>query len=104
MTENPANIRLVCPSHAAKPDPKFAKLLPASFIGGFVKIGIDVLHTVTASETKEHVWVEVDGVIKDKLTGIINNDFLYLTHYKCGDRVLVALEEIEDWLPPPPIT
>ena len=53
---------------------------------------------VTAGGRTEHIWIEVDGVTDDRVEGRLGNEPVNLGGMKIGDRVDVALSDVEDWV------
>lgn len=90
MEEPLSNIGFVCETHEPKPG-KFKGQEPKEFIGKAVKLGFQ------HPKGKEHMWVLVYGLGKEtQLEGILDNDPIRVTDYKCGDAVGFDVEEIED--------
>lgn len=84
-------ITKVCSACAPKPDPKYEKMEPISFMGKLIKKGFPY-----PPYDKEHLWIKVTGFKgKKTLTGIIVSEPLE-SNRKKGDRVRVTLKEIED--------
>jgi Uncharacterized protein conserved in bacteria (DUF2314) len=82
----------VCPIHASRPQPALAALPAASFIGRYVKRAF----AVRGAARLEHMWIRVDRVTVDgHLQGRLDNDPVYDCGVVCGDRVTVALADIE---------
>ena len=48
----------VCDVHAPRPDPRYAQMDPAAFLGRYVKWAF----AVRASAAQEHMWVQVRTV------------------------------------------
>lgn len=94
MKESPSNVGIVCKDHAPKPNAKFAKEKPLSFVGKYVKIGFRA-KLPTGNETVEHMWVAVKAVEGKKLQGILNNDPVLAIDVECGDSVTFDVSEIE---------
>src|SRR6185503_16540878 len=53
---------------------------------------------VTAGGRTEHIWIEVDEVLDDRISGKLGNEPVNLGGMKLGDRVDVAHAEVEDWV------
>jgi len=53
---------------------------------------------VTAGGRTEHIWIDVDDVDDDRIGGRLGNEPVDLGGMKIGDRVDVAISEIEDWV------
>jgi uncharacterized protein YegJ (DUF2314 family) len=53
---------------------------------------------VTAGGRTEHIWIDVDHVDDDRIGGKLGNEPVDLGPMKIGDRVDVAISEIEDWV------
>ena len=95
--ENPANIRNVCPTHAPKPNPKFASMPTNYFIGKYCKLGFPVPEG--CGPTHEHMWIKVTGPGKEKeLRGNLDNTPFYLDDICLGEKVEFDRNEIEDVL------
>jgi uncharacterized protein YegJ (DUF2314 family) len=86
------NTAFVCPNHAPKPDPELAKRDPASLVGKFVKTAF------TNEGWTEHMWVAVTHVEGTTLHGTLDNDPIGPLLEKCGDQVVVQMNEIEEVL------
>lgn len=46
----------------------------------------------------EHLWLQVDSIAGDSITGRIDNEPQFDIGHKLGDVVTVSKQEIEDWL------
>ena len=53
---------------------------------------------VTAGGRTEHIWIEVDQADEDRIGGKLGNEPVNLGGMKIGDRVDVAISEVEDWV------
>ena len=53
---------------------------------------------ITAGGTTEHIWIEVDRIEDDRIGGTLGNEPVNLGGMKLGDRVDVAMAEVEDWV------
>lgn len=53
---------------------------------------------VTAGGRTEHLWIEVDQVDDERIGGKLGNEPVDLGGMKIGDRVDVAISEVEDWV------
>lgn len=95
MAEGASNIGFVCGDHSPKPQSKFEKRSPKSFIGHFVKRAFPGKDP-WGKERLEHMWVDVKSVKEGKLVGLLNNDPVTEMKEKCGDEVTVELAQIED--------
>lgn len=93
--QNHHNVGIVCPEHSPKPNEKYAKEAPESFIGKFVKLGFKGKDP-TGAERTEHMWVEVTAVRDRELVGEVNNVPILEMEYECGDLIGFELDEIED--------
>jgi len=60
--------------------------------------GFSVKAPVTAGGRTEHIWIEVDGVTEEQVDGRLGNEPVSLGGMKIGDRVDVALSDVEDWV------
>jgi Uncharacterized protein conserved in bacteria (DUF2314) len=90
--ESADNWGYVCDIHAPQPDPRYAQMDPAAFLGRYVKRAF----AVRASAAQEHMWVQVQTVTPDgHLQGVLDNDPVQDTGYVCGDTVTVTLAQIE---------
>ncbi len=85
MREPKNNIRLVHPECSPIPNPELAAKGAKYFLG----------KTVKKRFAREHMWVRIDGLKGNVLTGILYNDPI-MTALKLGDRVEVRLNEIEE--------
>lgn len=89
--ESPRNVGLVCPEHSPKPG-KFKGQDPTIFLGKYVKLGF-----TTKQGPIEHMWVKVERLgDQTQLEGVLNNDPVYDTEYKCGEEIGFDVEEIEE--------
>lgn len=94
MDEPLSNVGYVCPTHAPKPG-KYAKHHPVDFLGANVKTSF------RAPDGRiEHMWVFILGIDSDEKTllGTLNNDPVFATQYRYGQRVKVQTWEVEDVL------
>ncbi len=85
------NVGFVCPEHESKPG-KYKGRKPKEFIGKYVKLGFPIKGT----NSREHMWVLVEKVVKGELQGTLDNDPTSDVGYECGDGVGFKVEEIED--------
>ena len=46
----------------------------------------------------EHMWVIVSAIEDDAVVGELNNNPQQVTTVRCGDRVRVPMDEVEDWM------
>jgi uncharacterized protein YegJ (DUF2314 family) len=60
--------------------------------------GFSVKAPVTAGGRTEHIWIEVDDIAEARVDGRLGNEPVNLGGMKIGDRVDVALSEVEDWV------
>jgi hypothetical protein len=91
--EPSSNWRFVPPDQVPKPDPRYAALSPAWFLGRFVKLGFPCLQT---PDVIEHCWVEVVAVRpRGVLHGRLNNDPVHNIGAVCGDVVAFTRDRIE---------
>ena len=60
--------------------------------------GFSIKAPVTAGGSTEHIWINVDEVRDDRIGGRLGNEPVNLGGMKIGDRVDVALSEVEDWV------
>jgi hypothetical protein len=92
------NLTFRCEEHAPKPG-KYAKELPETFVGKFVKVGFPGIRPDNGKETIEHMWVKITGVTKNgRLRGELNNVPLTQMPYEVGSTVFLAVDEIEEVL------
>jgi uncharacterized protein YegJ (DUF2314 family) len=90
------NINFVPKEKGRKPDPKYAAMDPAIFVGRYVKLGFDC-KTPDGDETTEHMWVEVKALLANGLLqGTVNNDPFFDGSPKMGAEVQFSPSEIED--------
>lgn len=72
------------------------------FVSAFEERRPDQTFSVKArigdEETSEFMWVSVTGLENGWIYGRLDNDPVELTHIRCGDRVRVAVKELNDWL------
>lgn len=88
--------RDVCHACAPKPLGLTKEEMPLEqLIGRFVKLGFETNIPEDKGPTMEHIWVKVEGVIGDVLTGKINSNPVVID-YECDDQVEFGLGEIED--------
>ena len=73
---------------------KYKDYSPDFFISKFVK------KTFREGGNTEHMWVEVKSVKDNALIGLLNNDPYFIANIKCGDEVVIRLEEILAYLNP----
>jgi len=73
---------------------KYKDYSPDFFIGKFVK------KTFREGDMPEHMWVIVKEVKDNTLIGSLDNDPYFINGLKCGDEVVVKLEEIVAYLDP----
>ena len=59
-------------------------------MGRFIKMAFQ-----SEKSRVEHMWVRVTNVDGDYLIGELDNDPLFVTHVKCGDRVVLSRVQIE---------
>ena len=96
MKEPIWNTGLVCNDHAPKAG-FFSNTDPEKFVGLYVKKTF-----IAPCGRKEHMWVKITHVAdKDKkeMVGILGNDPVYATQYRCDDVIKVLPEEVEQILP-----
>ena len=86
----------VCHECAPKPLGLTPEEVPLEqLIGRFVKLGFKTNIPEDKGPTMEHVWVKVEEVIGDVLTGKINSNPVVI-NYELDDQVDFAIGEIED--------
>ena len=101
--EPSSNVRPVCAGHSPKPMGGLEAIELGAFVGRFVKLAFP---TGKAECKTEHMWVRVlrvppkQGKKSRNLVGVLDNDPVYVTDYKCGDLVEFQVPEVEDVLPP----
>ena len=71
---------------------KYKDYSPDFFVGKFVK------KTFREEDRTEHMWIEVKEVKNNTLVGRLSNDPYFIDGLKCGDEVVVNLEEILAYL------
>ena len=76
------------PECASKPDSELTTKDVEFFIGKAVK-------KCFGQERKEHMWVQVQGHVGNVLIGALDNEPVFISKLKRGDRVEVQLNEIE---------
>jgi uncharacterized protein YegJ (DUF2314 family) len=54
--------------------------------------------TTAADVHHEFMWIQVVDIHEDRITGILDNDPLYVQDLKAGDRVVSRLEDVVDWI------
>jgi hypothetical protein len=86
---------LTCPEHASKPDPALHSLPLPSYVGRYVKIAFS---EPAPSKCKEHMWVQVQKVTHDHLTGVLDNDPRLNVGVKFGDEITFPVDRIEAML------
>jgi uncharacterized protein YegJ (DUF2314 family) len=92
MKEPQSNILGICPDCASNRLASFqSKPAPDYQIGGFVKTAL------TSPERTEHVWVKIEKINKDTITGALNNDPIFF-EVKCGDKLIVDKNQISDYI------
>jgi len=89
MKEPLSNIGMTCKKHASKPMDYKGPL--EDLIGKFVKRSFR-----TETELIEHMWVKVVSVDGDTITGILENDPLFVKGLVCGDEITVERGQIEE--------
>ncbi len=91
------NIGLVCDEHAPKPQERFTKMEPKSFIGSHVKVAVP---TGLKHPAVEHMWFKITGVtwVHKHLIGLLDNIAIFAP-VMLGDGATIELTEIEDHLP-----
>ena len=52
----------------------------------------------TDSGSSEHIWIEVDGIGSNTISGKLANDPMELAGKKIGDPVTIPIKDIEDWI------
>ena len=45
---------------------------------------------------REHMWIIIDDLSSESIIGTVDNDPVLPDSPKCGERVLVKVEEVED--------
>ena len=84
------NIVSYCPEHAPKPIHYSGDL--ADLVGRYVKKAFPK----TVGNGLEHMWVKVESVDGETLTGVLDNKPAYTSRVRYKDTVTVTREEIED--------
>lgn len=96
MREPIWNVGIVCSEHAPKSG-LFSNSDPELFVGHYVKKAF-----LSPCGRKEHMWVKITHVsdkAKREMSGILGNDPVYATQYRCDDIIKVLPEEVEQILP-----
>jgi len=88
MMEPLSNVGMTCKKHAPKPMGYEGPL--EDLIGKFVERGF----TSKTGDT-EHMWVKVVTVEDDVITGVLDNDPLFVDGLICGDETTVERGQIE---------
>lgn len=79
---------------------RFQKAKPPKYRpGGWVKTQFD---DPEGNHPPEHMWVRVEGEDAYGLTGTLDSEPRSLTHTKYGDRWIVPLNAISQYIPPSP--
>ena len=52
----------------------------------------------TDGQEIEYMWLLVSAINDEKVTGMLDNDPIYLRNIHAGDIVTVAIEQVNDWL------
>jgi uncharacterized protein YegJ (DUF2314 family) len=72
------------------------------FVAGFERRQPDQTFSVKArigdEDTAEFMWVSVTGLEHGWIYGRLDNDPIELSSIRCGDRVRVQVEDLNDWL------
>jgi uncharacterized protein YegJ (DUF2314 family) len=99
-----ANMGIVHPHCAPKPQEKYQEKPADFYVGKFVKLGFDTVPEEADEQTQEHMWVKVTGLAEtdgEELRGELNNDPVLNVGYRCGDLLEFSRSEIEDVLAVP---
>jgi len=97
MREPLANMGMVCPHLAPRPQAHFTTLPPEFFIGKYVKLFFPALEP-EEPEAGDHMWVKVTQLAEaptEELRGTLDNDAYYDVGYDCGDQLEFSRSEIE---------
>lgn len=54
--------------------------------------------TAPADSHHEFMWIQVVDIYEDRITGILDNDPLYVQDLKAGDRIVSRLDDVIDWI------
>jgi uncharacterized protein YegJ (DUF2314 family) len=52
---------------------------------------------VTCGSQTEHIWIEIESIVDDRIQGRLANEPADLGPMKLGDRVVVDRDKVEDW-------
>ncbi len=53
---------------------------------------------LTQNGETEHIWLQVDRIGKDGVTGRLANEPVNGTEYKMGQKLTIAFNDVEDWM------
>lgn len=96
MTDHP-NIRYAHGSCSPQPDPALHRIPKEYFLGVMVKLRFPVANHPQLSA--EHMWVKVDVLTAQGLSGTLENEPMGDVGYVYGDRIEFSVSDIEAVLP-----
>jgi uncharacterized protein YegJ (DUF2314 family) len=80
-------------SKARQTWPRFAKMWEDGVSGTYT-----VKFPLTQNGETEHIWLQVDGVDGDRITGRLANEPVNGARYKMGQRMQIGRSDVEDWM------